>query len=79
MILRDAAFGVGEALAAVLDLGQRVGRAHPSGRLNHLARLQFLVDLEEVLDLQELKFRWPLGISMVTSKFRTPPLGHVDD
>jgi hypothetical protein len=49
-----SAFGVGEALAAVVDLGQRVGCAHPPGRLNLFARLQFLVDLEEVLDLQEV-------------------------
>jgi hypothetical protein len=54
-----SAFGVGEALAAVVDLGQCLGWTHPPGRLN--------------------LFRCRLGISMVTSKFTTPPLGHVDD
>src|ERR1700750_2054235 len=57
-VARSEAVGhllLGQAPAAVLDLGQGCLAAYPLGCLHHLAGLQRLVDLEEVLDLQPVE------------------------
>jgi hypothetical protein len=58
------AFGL-VALERRLDLGLRLGAAHPLGTLDGLARLQVLVDLEEVLDLQPVELRHVAHVAQV--------------